>query len=73
MLWSKPPWYTGGSRKVSWLTLPSDLIYLHSLRGPLAHMLTIDEKSAKNKNLAIWLNPLKLGDLQTPQDKKTLG
>jgi hypothetical protein len=36
-------------------------------------MLTIDEKSAKNVNLAIWLNPLKLGHLQTPQGKKTLG
>jgi hypothetical protein len=36
-------------------------------------MLTIDEKSAKNVNLAIWLNPLKLGNLQTPQGKKTLG
>jgi hypothetical protein len=34
---------------------------------------TINEKSAKNVNLAIWLNPLKLGNLQTPQGKKTLG
>jgi hypothetical protein len=39
----------------------------------IPHMLTIDEKSAKNENLAIWLNPLKLGNLQTPQGKKTLG
>jgi hypothetical protein len=36
-------------------------------------MLTINEKSAKNENLTIWLNPLKLGNLQTPQGKKTLG
>jgi hypothetical protein len=36
-------------------------------------MLTIGEKSAKNENVAIWLNPLKLGNLQTPQGKKTLG
>ncbi len=31
------------------------------------------EKSGNNENLAIWLNPLKLGNLQTPQGKKTLG
>jgi hypothetical protein len=36
-------------------------------------MLTIAEKSAKNVNLAIWPNPLKLGNLQTPQGKKTTG
>jgi hypothetical protein len=36
-------------------------------------MLTIDEKSAKTGNLTIWLNPLKLGNLQTPQGKKTMG
>jgi hypothetical protein len=39
----------------------------------IPHMLTIDEKSPKNENLAIWPNPLKLGNLQTPQGKKTLG
>jgi hypothetical protein len=39
----------------------------------IPHILTIDEKSEKNENLAIWLNPLKLGNLQTPQGKKTLG
>ena len=74
MPWSKPPWYTGGSRKgqLADLTLLF-LINRHSLRGPLAHMLTIEEKSAKNENLAFWLNPLKLGNLQTPQGKKTLG
>jgi hypothetical protein len=31
------------------------------------------EKSAKNENLAIWQKTLKLGHLQTPQGKKTLG
>jgi hypothetical protein len=41
-------------------------------------MLTIDEKSPKNENLAIWLNPLKLGNLQhhrvkRPWGKKTTG
>jgi hypothetical protein len=36
-------------------------------------MLTIEEKSVKNEILAIWLKPLKLGNLQTPQGKKTLG
>jgi hypothetical protein len=36
----------------------------------IPHMLTIDEKSAKTENLAIWPNPLKLGNLQTPQGKK---
>jgi hypothetical protein len=36
-------------------------------------MLTIKGKSAKNVNLTIWPNPLKLGNLQTPQGKKTLG
>jgi hypothetical protein len=39
----------------------------------IPHVLTIDEKSAKNENLAIWPNPLKLGNLQTPLGKKTLG
>ncbi len=32
-----------------------------------------EKKSVKNGNLVIWLNPLKLGNLQTPQGKKTLG
>jgi hypothetical protein len=36
-------------------------------------MLTITEKSVKNEHLTIWPNPLKLGNLQTPQGKKTLG
>jgi hypothetical protein len=39
----------------------------------IPHRLTIDEKSAKKENLAIWPNTLKLGNLQTPQGKKTLG
>jgi hypothetical protein len=39
----------------------------------IPHMLTINEKSAKNENHAIWPNPLKLGNLQTPLGKKTLG
>jgi hypothetical protein len=36
-------------------------------------ILTIGEKSAKNENLAIWPNPLKLGNLQTPQGKRPWG
>jgi hypothetical protein len=36
-------------------------------------MSQFEKKSVKNENLTIWLNPLKLGHLQTPQGKKTLG
>jgi hypothetical protein len=32
---------------------------------------TNSKKSAKKWNLAIWLNPLKIGKMQTPQGKKT--
>jgi hypothetical protein len=31
------------------------------------------KKSMNNENLAIWLNPLKIGKMQTPQGKKTSG
>ncbi len=36
-------------------------------------MSQFEKKSVNNGNLAIWLNSLKLGHLQTPQGKKTLG
>jgi hypothetical protein len=36
-------------------------------------METNNKKSAKKLNLAIWLNPLKIGKKQTPQDKKPPG
>jgi hypothetical protein len=36
-------------------------------------MSRFEKKSVNNGNLAIWLNSLKLGHLQTPQGKKTLG
>ena len=36
-------------------------------------MSQFEKKSVNNVNLAIWLNSLKLGHLQTPQGKKTLG
>ena len=48
-------------------------ILLYLTFNAIPYMLTIDEKSAKNETLAICLNPLKLGKLQTPQGKKTLG
>jgi hypothetical protein len=48
-------------------------ILLYLTFNAIPHLLTIDEKSAKNEDLAIWLNPLKLGNLQTPQGKNTMG
>ncbi len=36
-------------------------------------MSQFEKKSVNNGNLAIWLNSLKLGHLQTPQGKKTTG
>jgi hypothetical protein len=48
-------------------------ILLYLTFNAIPHMLTTDEKSAKTGYLAIWLNPLKLGNLQTPQGKKTMG
>jgi hypothetical protein len=42
--------------------MPSLILYVNNRR-----------KIRENENLAIWLNPLKLGHLQTPQGKMTLG
>jgi len=39
----------------------------------IREMSQFEKKSVNNGNLAIWLNSLKLGHLQTPQGKKTLG
>ncbi len=36
-------------------------------------MSQFEKKSVNNGNLAIWLNSLKLGHLQTPQGKKDPG
>ncbi len=48
-------------------------ILLYLTFNAIPHMLTIDEKSGKTENLAIWLTSLKLRKLQTPQGKKTTG